>query len=85
VREAVAALQNAVREVLEHEGRSASESAAIAAGLMAAIEGYLQLGTLGGEIVPRASAARTLRAMAGAVIDAQPAAARIRRKQERRP
>jgi hypothetical protein len=75
LREAKAALEHAVREVLELESRVASEAAAIASALMAAIQGFLQLGVLAAGLVPRASAARTLRAMAKGAIDAQPSAA----------
>jgi hypothetical protein len=50
---------------------------------MAAIEGYLQLGTLGGGIVPRASAARTLRAMAFGALDAQKVGGRSGRRKQR--
>lgn len=71
VRDAAAALEDAVREVLENEKRATAQSKAIAAGLMAAIDGYLQLGLLG-DVVPRSSAARTLHAMAMGVLDAQP-------------
>ena len=76
VREAAAAIEDAVREALKDEGRATAQSKAIATGLMAAIEGYLQLGLLGNDIVPRSSAARTLRAMAMGVLDAQPLASR---------
>ncbi|HKU40068.1 MAG TPA: TetR/AcrR family transcriptional regulator [Polyangiales bacterium] len=75
LREAKAALEHAVREVLESEQRATAEAAAIAAALMAAIQGYLQLGVLAAGLVPRASAARTLRTMAHGAIDAQRSAA----------
>ena len=74
LREAKAVVEHAVREVLDGERRVASEAAAIAAALMAAMQGYLQLGVLAGGLVPRASAARTLRAMAYGAIEAQPKA-----------
>jgi len=77
VRDATAALESVVRAALAAEGRSVERSAAIAAGLMAAIEGYLQLGALGG-VVPRGTAAGTLRAMAMGALDAQPLARRRR-------
>jgi TetR/AcrR family transcriptional repressor of bet genes len=75
LREAKGALEHAVREVLVGESRAASEATAIAAALIAAIQGYLQLGVLAAGLVPRASAARTLRAMANGAIEAQPMAA----------
>lgn len=78
LREAKAALEHAVRDVLEREQRAATEAAAIAAALMAAIQGYLQIGVLAAGLVPRASAARTLRAMAEGAIEAQPGAAAAR-------
>lgn len=74
LREAKSALQDAVTEALREERRSTSEGAAIAAALMAAIQGYLQLGILAAGLVPRASAARTLRVMASGALDAQPKA-----------
>jgi TetR/AcrR family transcriptional repressor of bet genes len=80
VREGAAALEHAVTEVLEDEQRASGESATIAAGLMAGIEGYLQLGVLAGGLVPRASAARTLWTMAQGALDAQPPALHKSRK-----
>lgn len=72
LREGTAALENAVQSVLNSEGRRADQSRAIAAGLMASILGYLQMGIVTRSIVPLASAAGTLRMMAFGVIDAQP-------------
>ena len=72
VQDAASSLSRLVRAALEEEGRATRESGAIAAGVMAAIDGYLKLGVLTSGVVPRASAARTLRAMAFGALDAQP-------------
>jgi TetR/AcrR family transcriptional repressor of bet genes len=71
VREATATLEQAVLKALRDEGRGTTRGRAIAAGLMAAIQGYLQLGLATPGLVPRGSAAATLQAMAFGAIDAQ--------------
>ena len=72
VHAAHAALEDAVRACLEAERRSIVESGAIAAGLMAGISGFMQLGVATPAVIPSGAAARTLRAMAFGAIDAQP-------------
>jgi TetR/AcrR family transcriptional repressor of bet genes len=74
VRAAQAELADAVRGCLEAEQRALAESELIAAGLMAAISGFMQLGVATTGVIAAGSAARTLRAMAFAAIDAQPSA-----------
>ncbi len=71
VREALARLDEGVARVLEAEARPNAECGAIAAGLMAAIQGYLQLGVANPDSIPRGSAARTVIAMAHGALDAQ--------------
>ncbi|MDD9936840.1 MAG: TetR/AcrR family transcriptional regulator [Myxococcales bacterium] len=71
VREALARLEEGVELVLEAEARPTGECRAIAAGLMAAMQGYLQLGVANPDSIPRGSAARTVIAMAHGALDAQ--------------
>jgi len=72
VRAAHAELAAAVLACLEGEQRSSVESSPLAAGLMAAISGFMQLGVATSGVIPPGTAARTLRAMASGAIDAQP-------------
>jgi TetR/AcrR family transcriptional repressor of bet genes len=78
VRAAHATLEDAVRACLAAEARSTGESGVIAAGLMAGISGFMQLGVATPGVIPTGTAARTLRAMAFGAIDAQPVARRKR-------
>ena len=71
VRAAHATLEQAVRACLAAEGRATGESAVIAAGLMAGISGFMQLGVATPGVIPTGTAARTLRAMAFGALDAQ--------------
>lgn len=73
----VAELEAAVRAVLSAERRRTREARAIAAGIMAAIQGYMVTSVAAPGAVPRGSAARTLRAMAFGAIDAQPSRGRV--------
>lgn len=70
--ESVEALEAAVRAVLADEGRSTREARAIAAGALAAIQGYMVTSVAVPGAVPRGSAARTLRAMVLGAVEAQP-------------
>jgi TetR/AcrR family transcriptional regulator, transcriptional repressor of bet genes len=72
VRAAHAELEDAVHGCLAAEGRATGDSPQIAAGLMAAISGFMQLGVATSGVVPAGTAARTLREMAFGAIEAQP-------------
>jgi len=69
--EATESLESAVSAVLRAEGRTTRHGRAIAAGLMAAVQGYLQLGVATSGVVPRGTAAATLKTMAFGALDAQ--------------
>jgi len=74
VRAAHVELSSAVLACLDAEQCTSADSALIAAGLMAAISGFMQLGVATSGVIAPGTAARTLRTMAFGVIDARPSA-----------
>lgn len=63
-------LERLVRAALAEEGKRTSEAARIAAGLLAAVEGAFRLAILAPGVVPRGSAASTVRQMAEGLLSA---------------
>lgn len=69
--QAVRRLRGLLIEALKEEGRRRSGVGAMAAGIMATIEGYFRLAATAPGLVPAGSAAATTRRMAFGLLDAQ--------------
>ncbi len=72
VREDGALVSKLVRAALREEGRRTASASRIAAGLLAAVEGAFRLAILAPDVIPRGSAAATVRQMAEGVLAAAP-------------
>jgi TetR/AcrR family transcriptional repressor of bet genes len=70
--EAGAQLQDLLTQLLRAEGRRRTGVKAMAAGLLALVEGFFSLSAAAGGIVPAGSAAGVARRMAAGLVDSQP-------------
>lgn len=70
VRDEVAWLTRLVRDALRAEGRRTAGAARLAGMLFAAVEGAFRLAVIGPGLIPGGTAARTVREMAGALLEA---------------
>ncbi|MFN7975849.1 MAG: TetR family transcriptional regulator C-terminal domain-containing protein [Acidobacteriota bacterium] len=68
----LAELQKLLHEALADEGRTGTGAAAMAAGILAAIEGAYRLAAGAPGAIPKGSAARTVKRMADGLIASQP-------------
>jgi len=71
LRQDLGVLEGLLRELLSSEGRSTHPARAMAAGLLATIEGAYQLGCAAPGTIPRGSAAPMLKKMAEGLLEAQ--------------